>query len=225
MPLFPLMNDLRTRKWQVAPVRAADIETTGSLLGAAFVDDPVIAYYFPDNASRLRLCTALLTVATSLTMKHGHALVLSEGGTLRAATLILPPSTPNFPLAGIIRHLAATPSLWRPRAILRHFGVTGSVDGVRPQTPHWTLMTLGVDPACQGRGIGSYLLRSALASITGDEEVFLETYNESNLPFYRRHGFALDHTFRTHDGRGPQCWTMRRAEGGAACDPLRGNPI
>lgn len=219
MFLFPPMNDLRARNWQVTQVRAADIEATGTLLGAAFVDDPVIAYYFPNKASRPRLCTTLTRVATSLTVEYGHALILSEDGELRAAALILPPSTPNFPLAAIVRHLAAAPSLWRPRSILRYFGVTESVDRFRPPAPHWTLMTLGVDPAFQGRGYGGFLLQSALASMAGEEEVFLETYNESNLPFYRRHGFALDHTFRTHDGRGPQCWTMRRAEGGVACNP------
>lgn len=213
MLLFPPMNDLRERNWQVSKVRAADIEAVGALLGAAFVDDPVIAYYFPEKTSRPRLCTTLTTVATSLTMEHGHARILSEGGALRAAALVLPPSTPNFPLAAIVRHLAAVPSLWRPRSILRYFGVTGSVDRFRPRGPHWTLMTLGVDPAFQGRGYGGFLLRSALASTAREEEVFLETYNASNLPFYRRHGFALDHTFRTHGGRGPQCWTMRRARG------------
>lgn len=213
------MNDLHAREWQVRKVRPADVEAAGTLLGAAFVDDPVIAYYFPDKASRPRLCATLTTVATSLTMELGHARILSEGGELRAVALMLPPSTPNFPLAAIVRHLAAAPSLWRPRSILRYFGVTESVDRFRPPARHWTLMTLGVDPAFHGRGYGSFLLRGALASTAGEEEVFLETYNALNLPFYRRRGFALDHTFRTHGGRGPQCWTMRRAEGGVACSP------
>jgi len=61
-----------------------------------------------------------------------------------------------------------------------------------PEEPHWHLAFIGVDPACQGRGIGAALLRHTLARI--DEQhlhAYLESSNPANVPLYRRHGFEV----------------------------------
>jgi ribosomal protein S18 acetylase RimI-like enzyme len=58
--------------------------------------------------------------------------------------------------------------------------------------PHWFLATIGVDPAHQGRGIGSALLAPALAR--ADEQrtsCYLETHADDNVRLYERHGFRV----------------------------------
>jgi GNAT superfamily N-acetyltransferase len=58
--------------------------------------------------------------------------------------------------------------------------------------PHWYLRLLGVDPAQQGGGLGGALLRHGLRRAnTEGRPCYLETFNESNLPFYTRHGFEV----------------------------------
>ena len=204
------MTTTPSLKTRGAPLRRCDVEAAGALLGRAFVDDPVIRYYFPAEANRLRLCRTLMTVATSLSLTYGQAHTLFDGADLRAVGLMLPPSRHGFPITGIVRVLATRPALWRPRSIFRYFGVAESVEANRATAPLWTLMTLGVDVAHQQRGHGSDLLTQVLQSIAPAAGIFLETYKESNLGFYQKHGFEIDRTFATHGGQGPKCWTMMR---------------
>jgi ribosomal protein S18 acetylase RimI-like enzyme len=58
--------------------------------------------------------------------------------------------------------------------------------------PHWFLATIGVDPAHQGRGLGSALMGPALAR--ADEQkvpCYLETHTADNVRLYERHGFRV----------------------------------
>jgi ribosomal protein S18 acetylase RimI-like enzyme len=61
-----------------------------------------------------------------------------------------------------------------------------------PTEPHWYLPLIGVDPAQQGKGYGSELLKHALRRCDADQKVaYLESTNPKNIPLYERHGFAL----------------------------------
>jgi ribosomal protein S18 acetylase RimI-like enzyme len=58
--------------------------------------------------------------------------------------------------------------------------------------PHWYLPLIGVDPAQQGRGYGSALLRHALAACdSAGLPAYLESSNPRNVPLYERHGFEI----------------------------------
>jgi ribosomal protein S18 acetylase RimI-like enzyme len=64
--------------------------------------------------------------------------------------------------------------------------------GYHPEGPHWYLPLIGVDPAAQGRGIGSGLMRHALARCDRDGlPAYLESSNSRNIPLYLRHGFEI----------------------------------
>jgi ribosomal protein S18 acetylase RimI-like enzyme len=59
-------------------------------------------------------------------------------------------------------------------------------------SPHWYLFVIGVEPECQGRGVGDALLRPMLAR--ADREgtpVYLETHNRGNVGFYQKYGFDV----------------------------------
>lgn len=58
--------------------------------------------------------------------------------------------------------------------------------------PHWHLGPVGVQREMQGKGIGSLLLRE-FCRMVDDEGVaaWLETDNEINVSFYRKHGFEV----------------------------------
>jgi ribosomal protein S18 acetylase RimI-like enzyme len=61
-----------------------------------------------------------------------------------------------------------------------------------PEAPHWHLAFVGVDPAHQGRGLGSALLRHTLARVDAERlHAYLESSNPANVPLYRRHGFEV----------------------------------
>jgi ribosomal protein S18 acetylase RimI-like enzyme len=61
-----------------------------------------------------------------------------------------------------------------------------------PHDPHWYLPWLGVDPARQGRGLGSLMLKHTLRRV--DETglpAYLESSNPKNVPLYERFGFEV----------------------------------
>ncbi|WP_309075552.1 GNAT family N-acetyltransferase [Paenarthrobacter sp.] len=80
----------------------------------------------------------------------------------------------------------------------------------QPTAPTWTLATVGVDPAHQGRGLGTAVASAGLARI--DRElgaVVLETSDERNVRLYGRLGFLVTDT--TVIPEGPTVYSMSRA--------------
>lgn len=59
-----------------------------------------------------------------------------------------------------------------------------------PQTPHWYLPFVGVEPLQQNRGLGALLLRPILQRCNDERlPAYLESTNPRNVPFYERLGF------------------------------------
>lgn len=77
-------------------------------------------------------------------------------------------------------------------------------------TEIWRLTGLAVEPAEQGCGIGSALLRAGIERADEDGlAVGLVTDNPRNLPFYGRHGFEVAAERRLRFGP-HTAWGMRR---------------
>jgi ribosomal protein S18 acetylase RimI-like enzyme len=80
--------------------------------------------------------------------------------------------------------------------------------------PCVVLSGIGVEPARQGRGLGSALLESGLGRADRDNvAVFLGTNTERNLPLYERHGFEVLGE-EPVPGGGPPTWAMLRRPDG-----------
>jgi GNAT superfamily N-acetyltransferase len=171
----------------VRAVDAGDAVPLGASLARAFADDPVTNWTFPEAAGRDlgRMFSALMTkvflrsgLAYTTDDLVGAALWSAPGGwpfswvqQLRLAPSVLP-------LLG--RHLVKVVRWMR------------MVDSLHPKEPHWYLAVLGTDPPFQGRGVGSALLEPVITRC--DEEglpSYLESSKESNVPFYRRHGYEV----------------------------------
>jgi GNAT superfamily N-acetyltransferase len=76
--------------------------------------------------------------------------------------------------------------------------------------PHWFLAVIGVDPARQGLGLGTLLLRAGLARVDQDGvECHLFTEQPRNVQLYQRYGFEIAAEGDVPDG-GPHFWFMRR---------------
>ena len=74
----------------------------------------------------------------------------------------------------------------------------------------WYLPLIGVDPAYQGKGLGSILMKHALAII--DESglpAYLESSNPQNISLYERHGFEV--VGRIQIGASPPVHPMLRS--------------
>jgi ribosomal protein S18 acetylase RimI-like enzyme len=68
---------------------------------------------------------------------------------------------------------------------------------------------LGVEPECQGQGLGSAVLRPVLEQCDADGiGAYVESSKERNIDFYARQGFRV--TAEPRLLRGPTVWTMWR---------------
>jgi GNAT superfamily N-acetyltransferase len=83
------------------------------------------------------------------------------------------------------------------------------VESKHPEEPLALLDSVAVEPAAQGRGVGSALIRARLdqARVAG-HGALLETGNPRNVPLYERHGFRVVNDADVPGG-GPHIWFMR----------------
>jgi ribosomal protein S18 acetylase RimI-like enzyme len=159
----------------------ADAAAATSVLVLAFAADPMTRWRWPDPEAYLAHFPAAVRAFGGEAFEHGSA-HLAEGG----AALWLPPGSgpDEEALGSLLERTAPARIRGNIAAILQGMG------RYHPSEPHWYLPLIGVDPARQGRGIGSALMRHALAACDRDRlPAYLESSNPANIPLYERHGF------------------------------------
>ncbi|GAA2657528.1 GNAT family N-acetyltransferase [Streptomyces lunalinharesii] len=170
----------------------------------AFDGDPMMRWFFPDAASRE---TALGRYFTTLfTRQYVHHGVCER--TASAAAFWVPPEAQAkaVPDAETIKELQ---DILGDRAGAFQDAVQTAAQHT-PEEPHWSLAVIGADPAAQGQGHGSALLRSGLAQAdAAGLPVYLESSKASNVPVYEHFGFTVRAELALPGG-GPALWGMWR---------------
>ncbi|MEU4204709.1 GNAT family N-acetyltransferase [Streptomyces sp. NPDC045470] len=188
------------------PQRATvdDARLVSSTLARAFDDDPMMRWFFPDDASREAGLGRYFT--TLFTRQYAHHGVCER--TDAAAAFWVPPEgqAKAVPDAETVQELQ---DILGDRAPLFRDTVMAAAEHA-PQEPHWYLAVIGADPAAQGRGHGAALLRSGLAQAdAAGLPVYLESSKPSNVPVYEHFGFVVRGEMELPGG-GPVLWSMRR---------------
>jgi ribosomal protein S18 acetylase RimI-like enzyme len=189
----------------------ADVEGIVTVLTAAFADDPVMTWIGRKDAKRDAGRRAMFTFLVGTLGLAGNEVWTADD--FSAAALWIPPERADLKLPWW-EELKLVPT------IIAFTGLTGMgrVDAFRAVAdrhhpkgrPHFYLMSIGVDPRFQGRGLGSALLDATLKHIDARGlPAYLESSNERNVPFYGRHGFEVTSTFRPRPGS-PPLWGMWR---------------
>ena len=171
-------------------------EQAGAVLGRAFQDDPIQCWNFPDDVRRAltlpRVFRAFVRGAAAsdghitTTADHSAVAVWSPPGTDIKASAIMRSYGLDLP-----RIIIATPPSRIP-GVVSFFGTIARRRKANVPEPHWYLAALGVDPPCQGRGLGTALVREGLDRADSDGKIaYLETETESNVGFYQRLGFDV----------------------------------
>ncbi|MFJ3877765.1 GNAT family N-acetyltransferase [Streptomyces sp. NPDC090077] len=182
-----------------------DAPSISRALARAFHDDPMMNWFFPaEDARDENLTRYFSTIFTRQYARHG----VCERTDAAAAFWVSPEGhEKSVPDAETIRELT---EILGDRAHLFRDAVELAARHA-PQEPHWYLALIGADPAGQGRGHGSALLRSGLAKAdAAGLPVYLESSKPSNLPVYEHFGFTVLGEVELPGG-GPTLWAMRRA--------------
>jgi GNAT superfamily N-acetyltransferase len=192
---------------QAEPVRlaAGQVAASGAVLARAFADYPFFTHALSDPVERERLMLPFMTAWTRYGLLFGEVYVTA--GPVEASAIWLPPDamirTPErTEQAGVTAVVSAFSDGARARygAMVQHLG---RIREAAPSVPHWYLPIIGVDPARQGLGLGSLLLRA------DGVECRLFTEQPRNVPLYQRYGFEVAVEGDVPDG-GPHFWFMRR---------------
>lgn len=201
---------------RLAPAARAE---AGRVLAEALLDEPGFTHIIPGPAQRRVAMHALLGALVRDAQPFGNVWVAQSGGEIVGTAVWYAPG--DFP-AGPLRQLRMAPAL----IPLFRFGFRlvqglGSMESAAksyfPDERCWYLAALGVAPGQQGRGIGSHLMRTALAEIDAlGDAAYLETGEAHNVGFYERAGFVVrEPAAQITPSPGPTHWTMWRPGVGA----------
>jgi ribosomal protein S18 acetylase RimI-like enzyme len=180
----------------------ADEATVSSVLVLAFAADPMARWTWADPATYLAHWPAFVRAFGGKAFDRGSAHLAADRS---GAALWLPPGVdPDEEAMGAIINRTAPAQLQGDiAALLQQMG------RYHPSEPHWYLPLIGVDPARQGRGLGSALMRHALAACDRDRvPAYLEASNPQNTALYERHGFERLGTIQA--GNSPPLFPMLR---------------
>ena len=193
----------------VRAAEPADYDQLADVLTRAFLDDPVVAWFFPEASERPRRVRRFFReIVLDLGLRETAQVDTTEGH--GAVAVWAPPDQWRVSVGRQLRLLPRYVSIASIRWAPSRLAVFNQLEGHHPKgPPHWYLPTLGTDPAHQGHGLGSALLADRLARCDAEGlPAYLESSKESNVSFYERHGFHVTETFDLPQG--PRLWLMWR---------------
>jgi GNAT superfamily N-acetyltransferase len=173
-----------------------------AVLTLAFGSDPPFRWLWPDPQQYLGAFPRYARALGGGALKHGTG-HYAEG--FSGVALSLPPGVEpeEAALKGVIQETVAEE---RKGAL---FAMVEQMGAFHPPQAHWYLPLIGVDPAHQGKGIGSALLRQVLSACDAQRlPAYLEATSPRNMRFYQRHGFEALGCIQVGDA--PPVVPMRR---------------
>lgn len=159
-----------------------------SAMCRAFVDERIYRWLVPDDAQRRRSAVAFYSRFVDACWPHGGVYTAAWGS---GAALWLPPGkllVPDEEAEALANELID--SAGDAAASERMAQLLELLDTNHPTEACWYLPFMGVEPAAQGRGIGSELLTAVLSQADRDGmPAYLEASSPENQRLYERHGF------------------------------------
>jgi ribosomal protein S18 acetylase RimI-like enzyme len=189
-------------KSSVVTAWPGDRHAAVDVLVGAFESDPVVRWAFPGARGYRATFRAFAGAFGGRAFEHGTAQYVRG---FRGAALWLPPGVgpDEGALVPLLQREVPSDRLDNVLAILEQMGRH------HPDGPHWYLPLIGVDPAHQGRGHGTAMLRDACGRFDHTGAVaYLESTHPLNLPLYRRFGFECTGTIQV--GAAPPVYPMVR---------------
>ncbi|WP_213455271.1 GNAT family N-acetyltransferase [Rhizomonospora bruguierae] len=168
---------------EITVVTPRERERVVDSLVAAFTDDPILRYLFPDKATYPQYAAAFfghlfdkrVHRETIWTIGHGASVAIWE-----------PPAAENPPPDDPLTARLPADALMRVNAYDR------AVHAALPASPFWYLGVVGTHPSYAGRRWGRAVMRAGLRRAADDNlPAVLETSNPVNVEVYRRAGWEV----------------------------------
>ena len=170
------------------------IKPAAEVLARAFQEYPLSAFFIPDASKRIKKQSVSFRAMVRRGIKYGE--VYASSPELEGVAVWFPSDAGHETLWSRILSGQFFVPLAAGRAVLKRQRAFGEYAGVVRQRVapfrHLYLQLLGVEPAFQGKGYSSALIKPMLAR--ADREglpCFLETQAEKNVALYEHFGFRV----------------------------------
>ena len=189
---------------EIARATAERLPILADVVGRAFLDDPMIRWPMRTAPDMLPLVIRFFSAIYGPLMDRGN---LWEAGDSEGFAHWVPPGSASDALETQDELTEGLKSLADDGGA-RYDTLWSWIDERVPEDV-WYLDMIAVDPARQGRGIGSALMRVGLErAAIGSADAFLETAVPRNVSYYERFGFRVVETGEPVE-RCPRIWFMR----------------
>ncbi len=192
----------RDQGLRIRSVSRAELARFEATMAMAFSADPAARWAWPDPLQFLTIFRPLVTLFGGKSFDHGSAYVV--GDYFGVAQWLPPGILPDDgPIGELFERNMSGQKLSELLSLFEQMA------GFHPAEPHWYIPLFGVDPAFQGQGHGTRLMRHQLAACDRDQQlVYLEATSPTNRRFYERHGFRVLGEIRSGDS--PPMFPMLR---------------
>jgi ribosomal protein S18 acetylase RimI-like enzyme len=194
----------RSNRSRVARAQPAEIDALIDVMVLAFAGDPVARWMYRDPQRYLACFGRFVRAFAGKAFSTGTAWCIQ--GKLGSALWLPPGVKPDEDAIAAILDESVPLNV---KADVN--AMFSEMAAYHPRDPHWYLPTIGIEPDCHNKGLGSALLEESLSRC--DQEhmpAYLESSNPANETLYRRHGFEALGVIRAGDSP-PLVPMLRRA--------------
>jgi GNAT superfamily N-acetyltransferase len=188
----------------IVRARTRDAHQVAAVIAAAFGDLDVAAWLVPPAEDRQRVLYAHFRILVDHAIDHGDIQMTAN----RAAAAVWLPRHRPLPDIPDYEH-----RLWLACGTYteRFAELDAAFDKHHPAEAHHHLALLAVEPARQGRGLGSALLARYHARLDRDRmPAYLEASSHNSRRLYLRYGYADHGDPLDLPDHGPRLWPMWR---------------
>ncbi len=198
---------MNTKSYAIHPLSQSDLLVAAKICAEAMNDNPIhIKVFGAEPVLRERRLRRIFSGLLPYVKRKGDLYGAFADGTLVGVVGMLPPRHCKPSFADFLQLLPSLLTSNSPIGTMRLAIWLSTWASIDPATPHWHLGPLSVDPAWQGRGIGTQLIEFVASKGVGDD-LYLETDKLSNVELYAKFGFSI---LNTPTILGTPSWVMMR---------------
>lgn len=162
----------------------ADAERSINTIVLGFCTDPILRWLYPEPQDYLRTFPIITQLFGGRAYDHGSAYHVE--GYLGSALWLPPGVHPDGD--GLVSLFEES----LDKALLENaLSLLEQMERFHPNVLCWHLALIAIDPAQQGKGLGTRLLKHSLKACDKDGKMaYLESTNSANLSLYEREGFV-----------------------------------